>query len=240
MLDAAINNFGGFQELFRPQMYLPSGTFTVLLYMPKKKFYVVWTGNVPGVYDSWAATQRQVAGFKGARFQGFPTRAAAEQAFKAGPPAKTAASKQTRTKSVSGPKGSYIRNSISVDAACSGNPGPMEYQGVITADSRQIFHQAFPRGTNNIGEFLAIVHGLALLQAQNKPDTAIYSDSKIAMGWVKKKHAKTTLKHDAKTEKLHQYITRAETWLKNNTYTNPILKWPTEKWGEIPADFGRK
>ncbi|MEL6394070.1 MAG: RNase H family protein, partial [Bacteroidota bacterium] len=136
--------------------------------------------------------------------------------------------------------GRIIRRSISVDAACSGNPGLMEYQGVTTVNKRQLFHQAFPLGTNNVGEFLAIVHALAFLQKQSEPYLPIYSDSKIAMGWVAKGKAKTTLKRSAQTEKLFEYLDRAEAWLAQNQVTNPILKWETERWGEIPADFGRK
>lgn len=41
----------------------------------------------------------------------------------------------------------------------------MEYRGVDTKTRKQIFIQGpFEEGTNNIGEFLAIVHGLALLK----------------------------------------------------------------------------
>ncbi|KAA6314154.1 Ribonuclease H, partial [termite gut metagenome] len=42
------------------------------------------------------------------------------------------------------------------------------------------------------------------------------------------------------TEELFQIIERAEKWLRETTYTTQILKWNTEEWGEIPADFGRK
>lgn len=207
--------------------------------MAKKKYYVVWKGHRPGVYENWNSAQQQISGFSGAQFKGFPTRKAAEDALAAGPtsvPTKQP-KKRSSTSTTLPPR---LPNSLSVDAACSGNPGKMEYQGVITGDGRQIFHQAFPLGTNNIGEFLAIVHALALLQRQNKPTVAIYTDSKIAMGWVKKKKCKTTLVKNQKTAKIYGFIERAEQWLHNNTYTNPIYKWPTERWGEIPADFGRK
>ncbi|NJC25764.1 ribonuclease H1 domain-containing protein [Neolewinella antarctica] len=133
-----------------------------------------------------------------------------------------------------------LSHSISVDAACSGNPGKMEYQGVTTTGKKQLFHRAFPLGTNNIGEFLALVHALAFLKAQEQPELPIYSDSQIAIGWVKKKKCKTTLKRGKKTENLYEYIVKAEEWLKANPVTNPIYKWNTRGWGEIPADFGRK
>ena len=113
----------------------------------------------------------------------------------------------------------------------------MEYQGVTTVGKKQLFHRAFPLGTNNIGEFLALVHALAFLKAQDRPELPIYSDSQIAIGWVKKGKCKTTLARGTKTENLYEYIDKAEEWLKEHSVTNPIYKWNTKGWGEIPADF---
>jgi ribonuclease HI len=116
----------------------------------------------------------------------------------------------------------------------------MEYRGVDTQTHKQLFQQGpFAQGTNNVGEFLALVHGLAFLK-QQKSDRIIYSDSHTAMGWVKRKKCNTKLKQTHKNVKLFKVISRAETWLKNNSYTTEILKWETKVWGEIPADFGRK
>ena len=131
-------------------------------------------------------------------------------------------------------------NAIAVDAGCSGNPGPMEYQGIDLATGQQMFHFGPLHGTNNIGEFLAIVHALALLQQQGRHDTTIYSDSYNAILWVTKKKCKTKLERTPETEELFQIIARAEKWLLTHTWKNPIVKWETKKWGEIPADFGRK
>ena len=128
---------------------------------------------------------------------------------------------------------------IAVDAACSGNPGLMEYRGVYLKTGEEIFHYGPVFGTNNIGEFLAIVHGLALLQ-QRGYTIPIYSDSVNAMLWVKRKQCRTTLPLNDKTQTLHEHIRRAETWLRTHSYSNDLRKWETEKWGEIPADFGRK
>ena len=137
--------------------------------------------------------------------------------------------------------GSPNLESISVDAACSGNPGKMEYRGVLTHNKQEIFIKGpYKRGTNNIGEFLALVHGIALLKSKNKEDIPIYSDSRIAMSWVKQKRCKTNITFDASNKDLLELIKRAENWLKENTFKNPILKWETKAWGEIPADFGRK
>ena len=208
----------------------------------KKKYYVVWQGNQPGIYDSWTDCQLQIKGFPNAKYKSFKSKEEAEAAYQSGytftPKAKSAASKKL-TSVPAASRQDIVWDSIAVDAACSGNPGVMEYQGVDTKSGMQIFHQKFQLGTNNIGEFLAIVHALAMFQKQGK-DTPIYTDSRIAMGWVKRKKAKTTLKHSPQTARLHELIQRAETWLKNNTYKNKIMKWETESWGEIPADFGRK
>lgn len=133
-----------------------------------------------------------------------------------------------------------VANAIAVDAACSGNPGPMEYRGIDLRTGQQVFHFGPLHGTNNIGEFLAIVHALAMLKQQGREDVTIYSDSRNALTWLKKKTCKTKLERNAKTEYLHQVIARAENWLRTHTYQNPILKWETDRWGEIPADFGRK
>ena len=127
-----------------------------------------------------------------------------------------------------------------VDAACSGNPGPMEYQGIDLQTGARIFHFGPLHGTNNIGEFLAIVHALALMEKQGIQNKVIYSDSYNAILWVQKKQCKTKLERNAQTEYLYKLIGRAEQWLHTHTVHAPILKWDTKRWGEIPADFGRK
>ncbi|MEN0004086.1 MAG: ribonuclease H family protein [Bacteroidota bacterium] len=210
----------------------------------KQKFYVVWEGHEPGIYDSWQACQRQIKNYAGAKYKAFPSKAAAEEAFGSnyqdyiGNNATKA--KPSKPKEIPASMlGEVNWESIAVDAACSGNPGVMEYQGVDTKTGQQLFHKKFSLGTNNIGEFLALVHALAQFKKEGK-DTPIYTDSKIAMGWVRKKKCRTKLARTAKTAFLYQVIGRAEQWLQSNTYSNPILKWDTERWGEIPADFGRK
>lgn len=209
--------------------------------MAKKKYYVVWEGLEPGIYDSWSECQKQVKAYPNARFKSFKTHDEAVNAYydgKAGDfiGVNKKPKKATLSEAV---KKDIVWDSISVDAACSGNPGMMEYQGVDTKTGFQYFHQQFNLGTNNIGEFLALVHVLAMLKREGK-DTPVYTDSKIAMGWVKKKKCRTKLVKNIKTEHLYELIARAEKWLRENSFMNPVLKWETKKWGEIPADFGRK
>lgn len=209
--------------------------------MAKQKFYVVWEGRKPGVYTSWDACKQQVEGVAGAKYKSFDSQKEADTAFqsnywkfvkKADNAPKTAARISSSA---------IIRESVAVDAACSGNPGDMEYQAVWVADGTKLFYQGpFEDGTNNIGEFLAIVHALAMLKQQGKPDLPIYSDSKIAQGWVKKGKCNTKLEATGRNDRIFELIRRAENWLAVNKITNPILKWETEAWGEIPADFGRK
>ena len=131
-------------------------------------------------------------------------------------------------------------NAWAVDAACSGNPGPMEYRCIDLATGMQVFHFGPMKGTNNIGEFLAIVHALALMEKQGIKDKVIYSDSVNAMLWVKKMQCKTKLERTPETAELYSIIIRAEQWLRTHAFRVPIIKWETQKWGEIPADFGRK
>ena len=207
----------------------------------KRKYYVVWVGAKPGVYDTWPEANSQVAAYPGARYKSFTSREAAERAFARGPGSPTSVPRaRPSTPHAGAPLSGIVKPSLSVDAACSGNPGRMEYQGVSTATKQQIFHRAFPVGTNNIGEFLALVHGLAWCQANDLPEMPIYTDSRIAMGWIAKKRAKTTLKRSPRTAELLDMVERGEAWLTEHTYRNPILKWETKRWGEIPADFGRK
>ena len=210
--------------------------------MAKNKFYVVWKGLNPGIYDNWAECKAQVDGQEGAKYKSFENREEAAKAFEAGYThyLKTVSSpKAVARLAPEAPIGNPINESLAVDAACSGNPGPMEYRGVHVASRQEIFHFGPMKGTNNIGEFLALVHGLALLK-QKGFDMPIYSDSVNAISWVKQKKCKTKLPRTPETEALFLLIERAEKWLRENTYSTRILKWETKEWGEIPADFGRK
>ncbi|MGL4853368.1 MAG: viroplasmin family protein [Phocaeicola sp.] len=207
--------------------------------MAKSKYYVVWRGVNPGVYTSWTECQLQIKGYEGALFKSFGSKEEAEHAFLS--PAHLYVGKSA-SKATAAPKQwpeNLELNCVAVDAACSGNPGPMEYRGVYLQTEQQIFHYGPVHGTNNIGEFLAIVHCLALFK-QKGTNMPIYSDSRTAMSWVKQKKCKTKLERTPKTEQLFQMIERAEKFLKENRITTPILKWETDQWGEIPADFGRK
>ena len=208
----------------------------------KKKYYTVWKGHRTGVFETWDDCKAQIKDFQGAQYKSFETFDAAKKALKG-----NYKDYITKGKFKSGLSEEQLKkigqpnyNSISVDAASSGNPGIMEYRGVDTKTKKQLFIQGpFEQGTNNIGEFLAIVHGLALLKKKNS-DKIIYTDSKTAISWVKKKNCNTKLERNDKNKPVFDLVDRAVLWLKENSYTTTIVKWETKAWGEIPADFGRK
>ena len=212
--------------------------------MAKGKFYVVWNGRNVGVYSDWDSCKMQIEGFKGAQYKSFPDRQSAEDAFKAGyqqtsqrdyESARLQVNETTRLQ-VEMP----ITQSIAVDAACSGNPGKMEFQGVFVETKTNLFKSpVYEHGTNNIGEFLAIVYCLAW-QHKHKLSYPIYSDSVNAQKWVREGVCKTKIEENEKNKPLFEVIRWAEKWLKTNSFRVPIYKWKTEVWGEIPADFGRK
>jgi len=208
----------------------------------KKQYYVVWKGKNPGVFKGWQACKKEVDGIEGARYMGFVSREDAQKAFESSYEESLKANTRNKKPSQDLLKklGPPNYRSISVDAASSGNPGVMEYQGVDTKTGKKLFRQGpFEEGTNNIGEFLAIVHGLAYLK-KNKSNRILYTDSRTAMGWVRKKKCNTRLAPSEKNAALFQMVRRAEEWLRSNSYDTPVVKWETRAWGEIPADFGRK
>lgn len=208
----------------------------------KKKYYVVWKGKHPGIYDSWEKCKAEIEGFKNAEYKAFESRTQAELAYDSNYAAykgkKSSAPELTANDLIRIGEPNY--HSIAVDAASSGNPGRMEYRGVDTKTGKTLFKQGpFEDGTNNVGEFLAIVHALAYLKKRDS-NRIVYTDSRTAMSWVRKKVCNTKLQRTKKNDLLFQMVERAIDWLNKNSYNTPIVKWETKAWGEIPADFGRK
>jgi ribonuclease HI len=207
--------------------------------MPNHKYYVVWKGRKPGIFSSWVEAEQQIKGFAGAQYKSFGSLHEAETAFRSeydaykGKPSSLGKWRHAKTKP--------ILPSIAVDAACNGSPGILEYRGVFTESGDEIFRFGpFADGTNNVGEFLAIVHGLSWM-VKHKSPLPVYSDSENGISWVYQGKCKTSLKHTAKNASLFAMIHSAENWLAENELDDDtVLKWDTELWGENPADFGRK
>ena len=211
-----------------------------------QKWYVVWNGVTPGIYFHWDDCQKQVKGFKGARFKSFPSKDLAQAAYQEEPEWKSSNSttrapiSRSATSPSSGRPPLEEIQALAVDAACSGNPGVMEYRGVMIESGKEVFHGGpYEEGTNNIGEFLALVHGLRYLK-EHALDLILYTDSATGVVWLKNKFAKTSLVPSPRNRYLFDEIKAAQEWLHNNAYSTRVLKWETNSWGEIPADFGRK
>lgn len=225
-----------------------------------KRYYAVFVGRNPGVYDDFNDAMEQVDGFEGALFKSYDSAEQATEAYRKscyrsesaelGALMINAGEVNKQKKTSAGPKGKreadYFQfpeidlKGWAVDASCMGNPGVMEYRGVELMSGRELFRIGpFNKGTNNIGEFLAIVHALALMTKMGEKHT-IYSDSVSGMAWVRNRKVKTQLKRDADTEPVFRLMERALSWLNTHHYDVRILKWDTDRWGEIPADFDRK
>ncbi|AWB43042.1 ribonuclease H [Paenibacillus sp. CAA11] len=226
--------------------------------MAQQKYYVVWVGVQPGIYTDWPSCQAQVQTFKDAKYKSYTSRAEAERAYQEGwkkhwgqkaAGSKTRESSSGAGKTVRGGSSTAAApastaeidyDSISVDVGTRGNPGPIEYRGVDTQTGETLFARGpIPNGTNNLGEFLAIVHSLAYLKKLGSKKT-VYSDSRTALKWVREKKVATSLPRNASTQEVWDLVDRALSWLKNNSYENKVLKWETQEWGEIKADYGRK
>ncbi len=212
---------------------------------PRRKYYVVWQGLSPGIYDSWEECKAQVDGVAGARYKAFGSIEDATAAFRG-----SYEDQATLLIALAGRKPvitdlssfTEIRSdAIAVDGACSSNPGPMEYRGVGVATGRELFHVGpLAGGTNNIGEYLALVHALALLDRNGDRTTPVYSDSRTALSWLRRRHSNTKIEPTPQNAKVFELLERANRWVMTHRWSNPVLKWETETWGEIPADFGRK
>lgn len=217
----------------------------------KNKYYVVWAGVEPGVYDSWAECHLQINGYPGARYKSFSTREEAVEAYRGDPSEQLDIIRSIlRHTSTAGGPARWLSlpgvrtDAIAVDGACAGNPGRMEYRAVRLSDGAELFHVGAREpltGTNNIAEYLAMIHLAALFAKSHDTTTPIYTDSKNTLSWLRKGRSHTTLERTPATAKTLDLLSRADAWLeKNGPIKNPILKWKTEEWGEIPADFGRK
>lgn len=226
--------------------------------MSKKKYYVVWEGRQPGIYDDFEDALEQVEGYPNARYKGFDSSDEASEAYRRGmPEAKSAnlgsllagASMKKKEKGKKSQGKSEMdwrdfpeidRTAWAVDASCMGNPGRMEYRGVDLATGEEIFRVGpFEDATNNIGEFLAIVHAFALMEQRGESHD-IYSDSVSGMAWARKKKINTQLQATPRNAKVFDLMARGIAWLMRHTPRGKMMKWHTDIWGEIPADFGRK
>lgn len=235
--------FRSFNTLTQAQKALKDPDSVAASSKKKTYYYVVWHGSKPGVYTDWDEVRENIKGITGSIYKTFGSKTLAEKAFTEHPD-KYKDGDYKKTKDLSPEElekiGDPIELSLAVDAACN-NKGDFEYQGVWVFSDENIFKVGpYKQGSNNIGEFLALVHALAYLNSHKDEKMKvmpIYSDSRIAMSWVKARICRT---NQNPTPAVKNLIQRAEKWLRMNSFNNPVLKWETKVWGEIPADFGRK
>ena len=213
--------------------------------MSARKFYVVWDGRAPGIYDSWEEARLQIEGFPNARSRAYGSQEEATRAFRGDARQEMALYRQMAARKAEAVNYAAMNirgDAIAVDGACSRNPGPMEYRGVSVGTGKEIFRVGpVANATNNIGEYLAIIHAAALLRQRGDFTTPIYSDSRTALAWIRAGHHRSKIVPNAGNARACDLLRRADAWLAaNGPIRNPLLKWDTENWGEIPADFGRK
>lgn len=213
-----------------------------------RKFYVVWEGRSPGIYDSWDEAKMQVEGFPGARYKAFDDQDVATRAFR-GSLEEQKALIRAIAQHQNPASGQFhidehpevIADSIAVDGACSRNPGPIEYRGVDVVTGAEIFHVGpIDGGTNNIAEYLGLVHALAFLHNTGNNHTVVYSDSRTAQAWLRRHGHNSKLTPTADNARIRALLDRADAWIQSHPQHAPVYKWDTDAWGEIPADFNRK
>ncbi len=210
----------------------------------KHKYYVVWEGRVPGIYTSWSECKEQIEHWPQPKYKSYTDIHEATAAFRGSPFAQLdVISAIVAEAGREWAEAARPTAGIAVDGACAGNPGKMEYRAVDIATGTEIFRRGADGkliGTNNIAEYLALVHIGAELMRRGDTTTPIYSDSRTAQSWLRRRHSKSTLERTPQTAAVLDLLARADLWVARHTIPNPILKWDTDRWGEIPADFGRK
>lgn len=128
-----------------------------------------------------------------------------------------------------------LSKGIAVDAAHSMKQKKTEFRGVDLASGEVIFYRDLGNKTINIGEFLAIVEACKYIIKHNYEPKVIYSDSQVAINWLKNKYA-ASIKRDRDVDKALIYLRAAYTWVDEIK----VVHWDNKQWGEIPADFGNK
>jgi len=212
------------------------------------KYYVVRNGKKKWIFDSWDETKVIVEWFQNAKYKSFDDYDIAKKSFDMWYDVFFG----QRDKKVKKDKKEIIKNkkiltpSICVDASCMGNPGNLQYQIVDTGNLCNIYKSPiFEHWTQNIWEYMAIVHWMMILSENDfyKKYKIIYSDSNTAISWIVNKKPKTSLIRDIYNIKLKNQFEKTNKWLLENTEkikNIQVIKRETKYRWEILADFGRK
>jgi len=131
---------------------------------------------------------------------------------------------------------------ICTDASCT-KTGDIEFRGVDMDTMEELFHRGpYKNASSNIGEALGVVLGLAWLKQQKHPEYILYTDSAVAMYWIKNKKFNTSLERRTDNREVFELIYKAEAFLETCSLEEimSVQKWRTDLWGENFADFQRK
>ena len=174
--------------------------------MAKKKYYVVFIGRKPGIYNEWFGAngaEIQINGFSGARYQGFATLSDAKQAFnqfrKTNHVQRQKKTSPITERQIQEPVPGRTKITMYTDGGCIYNPGPGGY-GVVLIKGKQKkeYSGSYRLTTNNRMELMACIIGLKKIKTASS--VVLYSDSKyvvngITKGWAKRWQANNWMRN---------------------------------------------
>jgi len=130
---------------------------------------------------------------------------------------------------------------LSVDASIRQNPGgKFIYRGLDLATKEVIFdftNELDYRGTNNIGEFLALVDGIRAVKDRPREERVIYTDSLNALRWVSNKECRTKFRYQGTDDLINDALNFLHYEL---DYEVSLRHWDKIRWGEPISDYGLK
>lgn len=142
----------------------------------------------------------------------------------------TAKPRGSKTAEESGPRPT---KGITSDCGTHGNPGPCEYQ-VTDIKGNRLYYIHLGVHTNNYAE-LSGIEGMIKI-AVERGETELWTDSKIAMGWIRTGRVGEGVRE---RDEILKIVGRIQELFKQHPQLN-LRKWNTKSWGQIPSDFGRK
>ena len=153
--------------------------------MKIKYFYVVRKGRRTGIFTTYAECEAQVKYYPGAIYKIFSTLAAAEYALKYG--------WNRSNKMPSNFNNCKVEINVSLPSSpCLCTDGSkiklnsIEYRTVEYPSRKELFRYGpYPNGSNNIAEFLGLVATIRYCK-HHSIELPIYTDSSVALIWVKK------------------------------------------------------
>lgn len=163
-----------------------------------KKFYAVLKGRTPGIYTTWADTEKETKGFSGAIYKGFKTKVEAEEFI----------NKSTLTVKHDQPKVISDKTIIYTDGSCIGkicgfgvviltpNHEKYTYYGKVPLSA---FDNMKKQQYNDVAELYAIYAALQFV----KGDIILYTDCNYALvtltsyihSWIKNKEIERKENH---------------------------------------------